>query len=122
MDSALVCAASFTKPQFSCIFACRKYWLMAVSSPVSWSFRNSRTRLSPCMGGEPSECAGGRAAEDHLVDVVMTGSAGGARSGVVAHRLDGARAGLDGRHDLGVGHGMAHADVHGPHPPQVRRA
>ena len=37
-----------TKPQLACIFACRKYWLIAVSSLVSWSFSRARTSGSPC--------------------------------------------------------------------------
>src|SRR3954471_5498813 len=49
MDSLRAYGASFVKPQFSCIFACRKYWLMAVSSLVSCSLSSSITRASPCM-------------------------------------------------------------------------
>ena len=53
-DSERVYFASFVQPKFSCIFACRKYWLMAVSSAVSCSFRNSRTSGSPCIAEAPS--------------------------------------------------------------------
>src|SRR5690606_38601287 len=48
-DSARVWAASFDQPRSSCIFECRKYWLMAVSSAVSCSLSSSMTFLSPFM-------------------------------------------------------------------------
>src|SRR5918999_368081 len=50
MDSSRVCFASRVKPQFSCILACRKYWLIAVSSAVSCSFSSAITSLSPSIG------------------------------------------------------------------------
>src|SRR3954466_8260814 len=54
-DSCRVYFASFVQPKFSCIFACRKYWLIAVSSPVSCSLRNSMTSGSPCIAEAPSD-------------------------------------------------------------------
>src|SRR4051812_10632562 len=43
MDSEYSCLPSFVTPQWRRMRACRKYWLMAVSSLVSWVFRCSTT-------------------------------------------------------------------------------
>ena len=40
---------SRTKPQFSYMRACRKYWFTAVSSLVSTAFSSRMIALSPCM-------------------------------------------------------------------------
>src|SRR5699024_1643797 len=37
---------------------CRKYWLIAVSSLVSWVLRNSMTFWSPCMAVSRCGCVG----------------------------------------------------------------
>ena len=49
IDSSRTALAMRRKPQFSHILAWTKYWLTAVSSPVSTSFRSSMTRGLPCM-------------------------------------------------------------------------
>src|ERR1700736_1468654 len=54
IDSARVCPASSVNPQLSCIFECRKYWLIAVSSLVNCSLSSLRTSGSPCMGDQSS--------------------------------------------------------------------
>ena len=46
IDSERSCFASSGRPQSSNIFACRKYWLMAVSSFFSTRLRNSFTFAS----------------------------------------------------------------------------
>jgi hypothetical protein len=58
MDSCRVYFASFVQPKFSCIFACSQYWLIAVSSAVSCSLRNSMTSGSPCIAEAPSKNGG----------------------------------------------------------------
>src|SRR5215213_8057976 len=59
MDSLRVHAASLSYPQFSCILACRKYWLIAVSSLVSCSLSSSITRASPCIAASWGSVVGG---------------------------------------------------------------
>src|SRR6266496_4220386 len=130
IDSARVCAASFTQPQFSCILACRKYWLIAVSSAVSCSLRNSMTFSSPRMNeqtsprrfgsghpqpggiGTDAERAATAAGPDQLFERLVAGAAAGAGVGDVADRRDGGRAPVDGVDDLAVGHRVADAGKH----------
>src|SRR5689334_23757556 len=53
--SLRVCPASSVKPQLSCIFECRKYWLIAVNSLVNCSFSNFRTSGSPFIFVAPND-------------------------------------------------------------------
>ena len=49
------CDASFDQPRLSCILAWRKYWLIAVSSAVGCSLRNSMTFGSPFTAPPPTK-------------------------------------------------------------------
>src|SRR5215475_1427757 len=53
MDCILMYSESFSYPQFSHISACRKYWLMAVSSSCSALLSSARTFAEPFVGGPP---------------------------------------------------------------------
>src|SRR5690349_24871771 len=130
MDSCLVCFASLVKPQFSCILACRKYWLIAVSSAVSCSLRNSMTRASPCMPHTPRIGLIGskrtvldrlrgvwhvrveRLLLDQLADPVEAAPAAGARPARVADRLLGARAATDRGTNLALANHLTDTHVH----------
>src|SRR5690348_9004655 len=116
IDSARVCLARTLRPQFSCILACRKYWLIAVNSAVNCSFRNSRTRASPCI---PQSLDGGRlqGPKRHrrfqdLGDPVEAGPAATAGTAGVAHRVFGVRPGADDLADLALADPGTDADVH----------
>src|SRR4051812_25836360 len=120
-DSARVYFASLVQPQFSCIFACRKYWLIAVSSAVSCSFKNSMTRASPCMFGRvrgfsPVLAENGHRARvfgvDQIRDAVQARAAAGARGAFIADGVLGAGAGLNDPADLALANSMADADIH----------
>src|SRR3954471_15001723 len=126
IDSSRVYAASLVNPQFCCIFECRKYWLIAVSSLVSCSFKRemisesprtvwtlasgsgvsrlrqrSRSELGKALGGE----------QEH-VDLVVAGAAAGACRAGIADVFDRAGAARHRRADLVLGHTLADADVH----------
>src|SRR4051794_17539869 len=129
-DSCRVYFASFVQPQFSCIFACRKYWLIAVSSAVSCSLRYSMTFGSPCIGRwPPLVCRQERSPgaqhlcrrrvvdrprpHDDRCEPFVTGPAPGARAAGASDLLDRLGAGGDLGLDVGDGHRVTDAGVHG---------
>src|ERR1043165_2693348 len=106
IDSARVCLARTLRPQFSCILACRKYWLIAVNSAVSCSVRNSRTRASPRI---PQSLDGGRLQRpkrhrrfQDVGNTIEAGAAAGPGAARVADRVLGLRTGIDHFADLAL--------------------
>src|SRR5438045_2228585 len=57
IDSFFSYSSSFFRPQLPNMRACRKYWLIAVSSLNSTLFRCCTTLGSPFIGGSPGEGA-----------------------------------------------------------------
>ena len=55
-DSSWYLEANRSYPQLPAIFEAAKYWLMAVSSAVSASFKNSMTSGDPCMNSTLRAC------------------------------------------------------------------
>src|SRR5687768_8493777 len=126
IESSRTLSARRWYPQLAIILESMKYWLMAVSSAVSTSLRNSSTASLPCISGLP--VGGGQGSGGGEIGVGArllaqtvvgqqgpyrreTSTAGAAGATAAAHRLGIAGAGLDGLTDATVGDRPAVTDV-----------